>query len=987
MRGSMRRKTSQIIILGGVACLCALLVAPVGAFPLNMGTYDEEKMGKHKEAEKLLRDLDIKLEMDGDDIVRIGSGFTVGPGETIEGDIVIIGGGLTIKGTVEGDAVVVGGSMYLESSSMVKGDAAVVGGILQMEDGATVRGEIIENIDMEIDEDHDLASRKREHRSQERVLREREEALKALQKLEGLEDLEKLEALKELENLEALRELDEFNLQVESTDGDIVKFGRDIYVEEDELIDGDIVAIGGDIVVEGHVTGDVVSTAGDISVGSGAHIEGDIVATFGKVSLAPGAQADGEVVEVSMGGVKSLPQMTFGDWGTGEKTTYLISVYAPDADEVRLTGDFIDWCSEGIEMEEDGGTWKTSVSLGPGSYMYKFIVDGEWMADPEMKDRVPDGKGGYATPIVVKGRMARAKSKDATPHIFSLDRPEADEIRISASWNGWDREGVRLLRDDDGVWSTKQALPPGLHAYKFYVDGRWMADPDEPDKMVIDRYGEEVTTVIVKPQKSGDVLFKFWHYRPAADDMRLAGTWNDWDTISMYLDDEGNWFTYAAIPPGAHKYKFYIDGEWGPDPDVAESVPDERGGRATKFFVKAPKPRKKIRTLTVGGAGSLKDEGFSFEPAIDYNRVDGVYLAAILKYGSPGFPEPNFYVEGGYSKKRDRGLYKFEIEQPIYEPIGLWVGGSIYDLTATQDREIITDIENILVASLFKFDYRDYYDLRGVSGFARINPMKSKNQVLKVTYRGDEYRPLRKKADAALFRRDEHFRPNPRNMTQICRDPEWGGEKVCEKVIVRAVEIEYEYDSRNCDQTPTMGTLMRLSSEFASKDWGGDMDYSRYLGDLRHYRKISPKQQIGLRLKAGVLDVPDEATCGCAPEPYYFFPKQFYAGGIGTLPGYQYKEFRGTHMLLANFEYNYLLKDEMGIVFFSDAGDARGEEAALNGTWDVGEIWDEMKIRFDAGVAVRFESMCDHTLTLGVAQRLDDLDRGAVFTVRASRMF
>jgi hypothetical protein len=617
--------------------------------------------------------------------------------------------------------------------------------------------------------------------------------------------------------------------------------------------------------------------------------------------------------------------------------------------------------------------------------MYKFIVDGEWMADPEMEERVPDGKGGYATPIIVKGKMP--ESKEVTTYMFSLDRPEAREIRISGSWNGWDPEGDRLVRDEDGVWSTKVALPPGLHAYGFYVDGRWMPDPDEPDKMVTDRHGDEVTTVVVKPQKSGQVLFKFWHYRPDADDMRLAGTWNGWDEIPMYLDEDGNWFTYAAIPPGVHKYKFYIDGDWGPDPDVAETVPDGKGGQATKFVVKAPKPKKKVRTLTVDTAGSLKEKGFSFVPAIDYNRVDGVYLAAIMKYGSPGFPEPNFYVEGGYSKKRDRGLYKFEIEQPLFDPIGLWVGGSIYDLTSTQDKEIINDLENIVVASLLKFDYRDYYDLRGVSGFARINPMKSENQVLKVTYRGDEYRPLRRKADAALFRRDEHFRPNPRNMTQICHDPEWDNEKVCSKVTVRAVEIEYEYDSRNCADTPTMGTWMRVSGEFASKDWGGDLDYSRYMADLRRYHKISPKQQVGLRLKAGFMDVPDEATCGCVPEPYYFFPKQFYAGGIGTLPGYGYKEFRGTHMLLANFEYNYLLDDEIGIVFFSDAGDARGEEAAIKGTWDVDEIWDEMKIRFDAGVAVRFESMCDHTLTLGVAQRLDDLDRGAVFTVRASRMF
>jgi outer membrane protein assembly factor BamA len=260
-----------------------------------------------------------------------------------------------------------------------------------------------------------------------------------------------------------------------------------------------------------------------------------------------------------------------------------------------------------------------------------------------------------------------------------------------------------------------------------------------------------------------------------------------------------------------------------------------------------------------------------------------------------------------------------------------------------------------------------------------------------MTYSGDEYRPLRKKADAALFRRDEHFRPNPRNMTQICYDPEWGGERVCSKVEVNALEFEYEFDTRNCSDTPTSGTWLRLSGEFADTDWGGDLGYSRYVGDLRRYYKMSPKQQVGLRLKAGMLDVPEDGTCGCVPDPQYFFPKQFYVGGIGTLPGYGYKEFIGTHMLLANFEYNYLLQDEVGVLFFADAGDARSEpRSIMSAQGKVAgdpDVWEEMKIRFDAGVAVRFESMCDHTLTLGVAQRLDDLDRGAVFTVRASRMF
>jgi cytoskeletal protein CcmA (bactofilin family) len=973
MRGSMRQITSRIVVLGGMACLCALFAVPVGAFPLNLGTYDEEKMGKHKEAEELLQDLNLQLNVDSNDVVRIGSGYTVAPEETVEGDVVIIGGGLTVKGTIQGDAVVVGGSMYLEDSAVVGGDAAVVGGILEMEDGATVKGQVIEDVDMQ----GRLAEASKKSKE---AMKEQEEALKQLENLKGLEGLEGLK------NLEGLKELEDLETQIEEDEGDLVKFGKDIHIAEGEMVDGDVVAIGGDITVDGHVTGDVVTTAGDIYISSTAHVEGDVTATFGKVTVEPGAETDGDVAEVSMGGVKTIPQFKAGTGGGEESVTYLVSLYAPDADDVRLTGDFMDWDPEGIEMKEEDGTWKTQISLGPGSYMYKFIVDGEWMADPETPEKVPDGMGGYATPLIVKGK--KAGTEDITTHIFSLDRPEAGEIRISASWSDWNPDEGKMTRDEDGVWSTRVALPPGLHAYMFCVDGKCIADPDEPDLAVTDRYGRRVTTVIVKPRQPGVAFYKFWNYRPDAVDMRLTGTWNDWDPdgIPMYLDHEGNWFTYVALAAGTYKYKFYIDGEWVPDPDVEETVPDGRGGQATKFTVVPPKPPKKLRTLTVKAGGEMKEKGFSFSPAIDYNRVDGIYLAAIAKYGSTAFPEPNFYLEGGYSKMRDRGLYKFEIEQPIFKPLDLWVGGSIYDLTATEDKEIITDLENILVAGLFKFDYRDYYDLRGVSGFARLSPMKG--HTLKITYSGDEYRPLKTKANAALFRGNKHFAPNPRNMIQICNDPEWNDERICSRIKNKALKFEYEYDTRNCEDTPTMGTWMRLSGEFASTDWGGDLGYSRYMADLRRYLRISSKQQIGLKLKAGMVDVPDEeATCRCVPDPQYFFPREFYVGGIGTLPAYGYKEFRGTHMLLANLEYNYLLKDEMGIVFFSDAGDARGEEAALKGTWDADEVWEEMKIRFDAGVALRFEAMCDHTLTLGIAQRLDDLDRGAVFTVRASRMF
>jgi len=108
------------LILTGIVCLCILTIAEAGSFPLKPGTYDEDNLGKQKEAQKILEDLDLKLMIDGDDVVRIGQSFTVGRGETIEGDIVIIGGGLTVKGDIEGDAIVIGGSMYLESSATIE---------------------------------------------------------------------------------------------------------------------------------------------------------------------------------------------------------------------------------------------------------------------------------------------------------------------------------------------------------------------------------------------------------------------------------------------------------------------------------------------------------------------------------------------------------------------------------------------------------------------------------------------------------------------------------------------------------------------------------------------------------------------------------------------------------------------------------------------------------------------------------------------------
>lgn len=83
---------------------------------------------------------------------------------------------------------------------------------------------------------------------------------------------------------------------------DIVRFGDDIIVEEDEIVDGDVVAIFGNVIVDGAVEGDVVAILGELTVGPMAEIDGDGVSIGGSVTKEPGGVVRGETVSVGIGG-------------------------------------------------------------------------------------------------------------------------------------------------------------------------------------------------------------------------------------------------------------------------------------------------------------------------------------------------------------------------------------------------------------------------------------------------------------------------------------------------------------------------------------------------------------------------------------------------------------------------------------------------------------------------------------------------------------
>jgi 1,4-alpha-glucan branching enzyme len=65
-----------------------------------------------------------------------------------------------------------------------------------------------------------------------------------------------------------------------------------------------------------------------------------------------------------------------------KKVTF--SIDSTDAKEVILMGDFNNWNPKKHLMKQDrNGVWNKAVILPPGSYEYKFLVDGQWEEDPQ----------------------------------------------------------------------------------------------------------------------------------------------------------------------------------------------------------------------------------------------------------------------------------------------------------------------------------------------------------------------------------------------------------------------------------------------------------------------------------------------------------------------------------------------------------------------------------------------------------------------------
>ncbi len=112
-------------------------------------------------------------------ITRLGSDIEIEADQVVVGDVVALGGDVTIAGHVEGDVAAMGGDVFLKSTARIDGDVVCMGGRLSEEDGAKVGGQrvsglaarrhplVIDNGKIPVDDGESVPRRHRDRRGKD----------------------------------------------------------------------------------------------------------------------------------------------------------------------------------------------------------------------------------------------------------------------------------------------------------------------------------------------------------------------------------------------------------------------------------------------------------------------------------------------------------------------------------------------------------------------------------------------------------------------------------------------------------------------------------------------------------------------------------------------------------------------------------------------------------------------------------------------------
>ena len=301
-------------------------------------------------------------------------------------------------------------------------------------------------------------------------------------------------------------------------------------------------------------------------------------------------------------------------------------------------------------------------------------------------------------------------------------------------------------------------------------------------------------------------------------------------------------------------------------------------------------------------------------PIFDFNRVHGLILG-----GSAGIStrEADAQIYGGISSGLSSKIWNYQLgaEKTLFD--ALTIGGRVYQQTDANRYAGWSEGGEFLGAFFLGSTSLDYYQRKGYRAQVRGELTRSMNITLEFT--DEDHEMLFKSTDWSLWNKNVLKRSNLR----------------IDEGHFRSVTVGYNFNGLKAPAPIRSGSSLpgtrqtqnyrakhgwrgNFSVEYADKRLNSDFDFNLYHFTIVRYNQLHSNHNLDFRLEGAFSDGP--------------LPRQrlLYLGGVGTLHGYDFKEFVGDNTLLFNVEYRvhfgkirYLDESEgpLGVVTaFSDTG-------------------------------------------------------------------
>jgi hypothetical protein len=345
--------------------------------------------------------------------------------------------------------------------------------------------------------------------------------------------------------------------------------------------------------------------------------------------------------------------------------------------------------------------------------------------------------------------------------------------------------------------------------------------------------------------------------------------------------------------------------------------------------------------------------GFSVR---EFNRVDG--FAPAFKMELRGIEEakyPALNLSVIYYVVRETPGWEISLEKSFFGLIEQSVKFEAFSLTDSNDSWRISDLENSIASFLFKEDFRNYFEKRGIRLSYKVE--FDYFHMVTVAYIDQDIHSLVAEDPFTLFGWAKEFRGNP--AVDVGKQ--------------RTLLLQWIYDSRDNMRFPRSGWYNDFSYEVSPDGLHGDFSYRLFTAHIRRYNMISGNHFFNFRFSLALSgrELPRH--------------KIFTVGGVGTLRGYPDLSDSGTNFMIGNAEFRFPIRglnwkplriifNEIQGILFLDVGDAWTDE------------WSASHLRTDVGVGISGANIFSY-FGLYVAQAVERDRRNLRITVKMEREF